>query len=408
MKSVIDFHIHSRYSRACSPRLTLANIALAAERKGVDIVATGDFTHPAWFKSINSELEEIGDSGRYRLRKSTSRTKFILSTEVSLVYRENDRARRIHLVVQAPSLQAVAALNKILGAKYNIHSDGRPILGIAAPAFIRLCLDIDTFFIIYPAHIWTPWYSVFGSNSGFDSLAECFQQETDNIFAYETGLSSDPPMNWRLSALDNVCRLSNSDAHSLDSIGREANVFAFHQENYQSIYNIIKNNLKAADQNGEGIIKTIEFYPEEGTYHLDGHRHCSFSCLPEKSVGLKNVCPRCGRALTIGVLNRVNVLAGRPVGFQLAGAVPFVSVVGLDKIIAGVIGVKNRQAVKVRKIYDRIIEEVGNELFVLTEADIDRLQVIHPETAAAIARLREGKVKIEAGFDGQYGRIELL
>lgn len=408
MRRFLDLHIHSPYSRACSPRLTLSNIAAAAVRKGIDIVATGDFTHPAWFKIISSELEEKSDSGLYQLKSANFKTLFLLSTEVSLVYRDSGKARRIHLVVHAPNLVAVASLNKYLGSKYNIRSDGRPILGISAPDFVRACLQINPYFLIYPAHIWTPWYAVFGSKSGFNSLEECFHEQTGFIYAYETGLSSDPAMNWRFSALDNLTCLSNSDAHSLENIGREANVFALPKDDYQSIYQIIKEKRQTSDYSGDGIIETLEFYPEEGMYHLDGHRDCTFSCLPEESRRLQNICPRCHRPLVIGVLNRVAELADRPFGFKLKTATPFRHLVELDKLIAESLNIKNCQSLRVQNIYNKMLDIFGNELFILTEVDLKLVAAEYPLIAEGINRVRTGRLIIDPGFDGQYGCVRIF
>ncbi len=288
MRKILDLHIHSRYSRACSPRLMLENIDKACRTKGIDIIASGDFTFPAWFRLLKKELEETSpDSGFYYYRQAPDRKiNFLIGTEVSLVYRDGDKARRIHLVVHAPNLGAAEELNRQLDKGFNIRSDGRPILGMSAPKFVKLALSIHPNFLIYPAHIWTPWYSVFGSKSGFDSLEACFHEQTENIYAYESGLSSDPPMNWRVSALDNLVLLSSSDAHSLENIGREATVMDFKsQPNYTQIYNNIR--LK------RNVIETIEFYPEEGTYYADGHRLCGFSCLPVKSREVNGLCPIC-------------------------------------------------------------------------------------------------------------------
>lgn len=408
MRRILDLHLHSNFARACSPRLTLSNMAVTAERKGVDIIACGDFTHPARFREIKSELVEVGKSGLYQLKDNSSKTLFILSTEVSLVYKDGGKARRIHLVVQAPNLEAVTRLNKYLSAKYNIHADGRPILGISAPKFVRLCLNIDAHFLIYPAHIWTPWYAVFGSKSGFDSLEECFQEETKNIYAYETGLSSDPSMNWRLSALDNLTCLSNSDAHSLDNIGREANVMSLFEDSYDNIYNVIKNNLRSQDLNREGMMETIEFYPEEGLYHLDGHRLCNFSCQPEVSASLNNICPVCGRPLTIGVLNRISDLADRPLDFRPDNIVPFRRFIELDKIIAESLGLKNRQAKKVGAVYDKLITALGSELSILMDVDIIRIRALNPLVARGVERVRAGQLRIIPGFDGQYGQVTVF
>ena len=404
MLQILDLHIHSRYSRACSPRLTLANIETACRQKGVDIIATGDFTHPAWFESIDKELEETSaGSGLYKLRSAPDdKIKFILSTELSLVYKDGDKVRRLHLVLHAPSIAAVRKLNKQLGDKFNIRSDGRPILGISAPDLVRLVLAVDHRFLIYPAHIWTPWFSVFGSKSGFDSLKECFKDQVKHIYAVETGLSSDPAMNWRLSALDKLTILSNSDAHSLDNIAREANIMELGTSpSYQEIYNHIKNRT--------GLVMTVEFYPEEGMYHIDGHRDCNFSCDPEESRRLKNICPVCHKPLIIGVLNRVEELADRPLDYQPKKAVPFKKLVELDKIIAESFGIKSRHSQKVRKEYDRLIAEFGSEMHILLELDLSNISKdIEKRIIEGISRVRRGDLIIQPGFDGQYGRINIF
>lgn len=408
MRRILDLHLHSRYSRACSPRLTLSNIGQAAAVKGVDIVATGDFTYPAWFKAMSEELEEIGNSGLYRLKGASGKTIFLLSTEVSLVYKDGGRARRLHLVVHAPNLEAVKELNVKLGASYNIRSDGRPILGISAPDFVRLCLSIHPQFLVYPAHIWTPWYAMFGSKSGFDSIEECFHEQSEFIYAYETGLSSDPEMNWRLSALDKLTCLSNSDAHSLENIGREANVMELKDDSYEAIYQAIKGNKRLAAGDAEGMIETIEFYPEEGMYHFDGHRDCNFSCSPEESKRLRNLCPRCGRPLIIGVSNRVAELADRPLGFKPDSAAPFRRLVELDKIIAEALQVKNRKSVKVDKLYRELIGKFGSELHILMDLDLSALKNDYMAVAEGIERVRRGQLTIIPGFDGQYGAIKVF
>lgn len=404
MRQILDLHIHSRYSRACSPKLTLVNIEAACRTKGVDIIATGDFTYPAWFESIKSELvETFAGSGLYKLKSAPDdKVRFILSTEVALVYKDEEKCRRIHLVIHAPSIEAVDKLNKLLDKKYNIRSDGRPILGIKAPELVKLILDIDSRFLIYPAHIWTPWFSVFGSKSGFDKLEDCFKEQTKNIYAYETGLSSDPKMNWRLSALDNLTLLSNSDAHSTANIAREANIMEISEPaSYQKIYDNIKNK--------KGIIETIEFYPEEGMYHFDGHRDCKFSCEPKESKKLKNICPVCKKPLIIGVLNRAEVLADRPCGYKPKNAPGFKKLVELDKIIAEAINVKNRNSVAVQKEYQSLLNRFGSELHILLELDLEKADLeIDERIVMGIKRVRSGELIIKPGFDGQYGEIKIF
>jgi uncharacterized protein (TIGR00375 family) len=417
MQQILDLHIHSRYSRACSPQLTLANIAATCLTKGIDIVATGDFTHPAWFTALNQELVETSPgAGLYRLKDGSSATvKFILSTEASLVYKDQDKVRRLHLVIHAPNLEAVAELNRQLGQRFNIRSDGRPILGISAPDLVKLILQIDPNFLIYPAHIWTPWYSVFGSKSGFDSLEACFHEQVDHIYAIETGLSSDPAMNWRLSALDQLTILSSSDAHSLHNIGREANIFQFKAEpTYSQIYEMIKHQTQAKlDSTGQviepGLLSTIEFYPEEGMYHFDGHRNCNFSCEPAVSRGYHNLCPVCHKPLIIGVLNRVEELADRPIGYRPARAVDFKKLVELDKIIAEALGIKSRESKVVQRHYQELTSRFGSELSILLDLDLEQAGTsLDSRISEGISRMRRGDLIIQPGFDGEYGQVHIF
>lgn len=403
MQLIFDGHIHSRYSRACSRDLTLENIARYSQIKGIDLIATGDFTHPQWFSSIEKELIETSpNSGFYCLRSGNfPKVKFLLSTEVALIYKAGGRARRLHIVVHGPSLEAVRELNRLLGLRFNVKSDGRPILGISAPDFVKLCLSVSPQFIIYPAHIWTPWFSVFGSKSGFNNLKECFEDTTKNIFAFETGLSSDPEMNDRVSLLDNLACLSNSDAHSLMNIGREANILEMKEESYRDLYRILS-------QEPERIKATIEFYPEEGMYHFDGHRACGFSCAPTETLKLKSICPKCRRPLTVGVAYRLEELADRQLG-EKQNPRRFHRLVGLDKIIAEVFGIKNRGAKKVRQEYDRLVALFSNEINILLFADLKKMAA---ETDAAIidgiSRVRQERLIISPGFDGEYGQVKIF
>ncbi|MBI4778865.1 DNA helicase UvrD, partial [Candidatus Falkowbacteria bacterium] len=391
--------------------------------KCVVIIATGDFTFPAWFSDRKNKLTETkAGSGLYKLKSAKDdKVKFILSTEVALIYKDGGKVRRIHLVIHAPSLESVEELNNLLDKKYNIRSDGRPILGMSAPALMELCLKIDKKFLIYPAHIWTPWFSVFGSKSGFDKMAECFHEYTKDIYAVETGLSSDPEMNWRLSALDKLSILSNSDAHSLPNIAREANVFEMEEINYNEIYKIIKNKILFDDKKNDlGIKFTIEFYPEEGMYHYDGHRACGVSLTPEQTKRYKGICPICKKPLTIGVMNRVDELADRPSLTEASsgnlpdlnppvGQAKFVKLVELDKIIAEALGVKSRQAVKVQTIYKNLIKQGGSELNILLNISHKELaNMTDPAIAEGIKRVREGRLIIKPGFDGQYGMVKIF
>lgn len=408
IEKIIDLHIHSRYSRACSPLLELLNIAKYCQIKGIDIVATGDFTHPAWFQHIKENLAEIKDTGLYRLKNSDIPVKFILSTEISCIYRHLDKTRRLHLVLLAPNIAAVEELIIALEKKgVNLRADGRPIMGLSAQEIMRITQEIDKRFFVIPAHAWTPWFAVFGSKSGYDSLEECFGEFTSLITAIETGLSSDPPMNRRLSVLDNITLVSNSDAHSLDNLGREANVLSFNNEaeiNYDKIAEIIKTGDK------KQFLYTIEFYPEEGMYHFDGHRDCAVCFSPKQTKQNKFICPHCQKNLTVGVLHRVEDLADREEqDINWDKFVPHRYVVPLKEIIAKVIGVGVKSK-KVEDEYSRLIKNIGSEFNILLRAPAEEIKKYsdYKNLALAIDNTRAGKVKISPGFDGQYGAVEVL
>lgn len=405
MKQILDLHIHSKYSRACSKDLTLENIDRTCRIKGVDVIVTGDMTHPAWFSSIKNELEEIGKSGLYKLKKADDdKMKFILGTEVALIYSDGGKCRRIHICLHAPNLEAAEKLNDHLEKRgVNLKSDGRPIFGMTAPDLVKICLDIHPKFLIYPAHIWTPWFAVFGSKSGFDSMEECFKDQTGHIYAYETGLSSDPEMNWRLSALDDLTLLSNSDAHSLPNIAREANIFDLKEFSYDEIYETIKNkDLKK-------IKETIEFYPEEGMYHYDGHRACKIVMTPEETKKNKGICPKCKKPLTVGVFHRVDDLADRELGGRPSNSYPYRKLVELDKVIAEAIGIKSRRSKRVMKEYDLLTRKFGSEIHILLHADLQKIGASSGQTIAeAIRRVREGKLQVDPGYDGEYGEVRIF
>ena len=411
MKQVIDLHIHSKYSRACSPNLDLENIYKACKIKGVNIITTADFTHPVWFKQLKDNLEQIGKTGLYKLKKFDNEdVKFISGTELSCVYSKNGKTRRIHIVVLAPNLDVVEEINNQLGKRFRLDYDGRPILGIDTKELFKLLLKIDERCMLIPAHIWTPWFGMLGSKSGFNSIEECFEEMTDKIYSIETGLSSDPEMNWRLSALDNFTLVSNSDAHSLQNIAREANVMEMENPSYEELCNIIKMRKKGkAKQQLKKFLYTIEFYPEEGMYHLDGHRSCNIRFTPEQSRKNKNICPVCKKPLTIGVLNRVEQLADRREGERPSNVVPFKKLIELDKIIAESMGIKSRNSKAVQKEFMKIINQTGNELAVLIDLSYEELEKItSPRIVEAIRRVREGRLIIQPGFDGQYGSIKIF
>lgn len=399
MRTICDFHIHSKYARATSKAMNLEGLDEWAEKKGIEVISAADFTHPLWFSELTSKLEEA-EPGLYRLKGSSRKTRFILTTEVSCIYSKKGAVRRIHLLLFAPSLEVVARINTQLGLRGNLRSDGRPILGLDAAEVARIAFTADERCLVVPAHAWTPWFSVFGSKSGFDSLEECFEDLTPNIFAVETGLSSDPAMNWRLSRLDNITLISNSDSHSLPKIGREANVFDIEKLSYEAIAGVMKTR--------KGFLYTVEFFPEEGKYHYDGHRLCLVRLSPAESRKRNNICPSCSKPLTIGVLNRVEELADRTEGAKPQGAVPFKSMIPLDEIIADALG--QRVGTKqVAEEYERLLSRLGSEFAVLLDASKELIcEVARPEVAEGVFRVREGRVKVEPGYDGEYGVIKIF
>jgi uncharacterized protein (TIGR00375 family) len=400
MKLVADFHIHSKYSRATSPLMDLESLDKWAQIKGINVLGTGDFTHPEWFLQIKKKLEPA-EHGLLKLRASESPTRFILTSEISCIYSKNKKVRKIHIVIFAPSFEAVEKINAKLNLIGNLKADGRPILGLDAKELAKIVLDADKNCFVVPAHAWTPWFSVFGSKSGFNSLEECFEDYTKYIYAIETGLSSDPAMNWRLSQLDKITLISNSDAHSAQKIGREANVFDI-DLNYNAITDAIKN------KDPKKFLYTLEFFPEEGKYHYDGHRLCDLSLSPPESKKYNNICPRCGKPLIIGVLNRVEELADRPEGFVPKGSIPFKKLIPLQEIIADSIGVSTASK-EVLRLYNNLITNIGNELDILLEADVHKIEKISlPEVAEGVIKVRNGQVYIEPGYDGVYGKIKIF
>lgn len=402
MHFITDLHAHSRFSRACSKELTLPNIAKWCEIKGINIVGTGDFTFPRWFEEIKEQLEETGD-GIFKLNGSPSATRFLLTTELSAIYKQGDKVRRVHLCVFLPSILSVEKLIDSLEAHgANLKSDGRPILGLSAKEITKLVLDADARGLVVPAHCWTPWFAVFGSKSGFDSLEECFEEMTPYIHAVETGLSSDPPMNWRISGLDSVLLLSNSDAHSLRNLGREANVFEADSFDYETLHSMLVTRDK------KRFLYTIEFHPEEGMYHYDGHRVCYFSCTPAETKNHDGICPSCKKPLVIGVMNRVEMLANRPEGAGAKGKVPFKYIVPLEIVIGEALG-RQRGTKGVTAIYEKLIREIGNEFSILLDMPYDEIsRATLPEVVEAIRRMREGKLIIKPGYDGVYGTVKIF
>jgi uncharacterized protein (TIGR00375 family) len=400
MEFVADFHLHSKYSKATSAQMNLENLDRWAKIKGILVLGTGDFTHSQWFEELKEKLEPA-EPGLFKLKNSNSETRFILTSEVSCVYQKRRRLRKIHLIIFSPSFEICEKINKKLAIYGDLSSDGRPTLTLDAKELVKIVLDTSENTLIVPAHIWTPWFSLFGSKSGFDSIEECFENYSKYIFAGETGLSSNPAMNWRLSALDRITLISCSDAHSPSHIGREANIF-----NCELSYFEIVKAIKEKDKNK--FLYTIEFYPEEGKYHYDGHRNCGVSFSPKETKKYNGICPVCGKPLTIGVLNRVEQLADRPEGFQPENAIPFKSLIPLEEIIADALG-QGVGTIEVEKEYKNLIEKFKNEFNVLINTPRSDLEVVTlPEIAEGIIRAREGKVFIEPGYDGVYGKIRIF
>jgi len=380
-----------------------------AKIKGIIVLGTGDFTHPEWFRNLEEKLEPA-EPGLFCLKAGpkvaggSSNIRFILTAEISCIYSKKGKVRKIHTLVFAPSFEAVEKINTFLGWTGNLKSDGRPILGMDAKELAKIVLDSSPECLVIPAHAWTPWFSIFGSKSGFDSIEECFEDFSKYIFAIETGLSSDPAMNWRLSALDKITLISNSDSHSPGKIGREANIFQSNNLSYQSIAGALKKeNVKDSK-----MISTIEFFPEEGKYHFDGHRLCEVSLSPKESKKYNNICPKCGKPLTIGVLNRVEELADRPEGFILESAPTYKNLIPLDEIIADAL----RSTVVSKRVaeeYKNLIKKVGNEFNAILRASRSDLEMATlPEIAEGIMRVREGRVNIAPGYDGTYGKISIF
>jgi len=384
--------------------MDLENLDKWARIKGIKVLGTGDFTHPEWLKNLKEKLTPA-EPGLYKLSTRPNlvdnSTRFLLTAEISCIYSKNGRVRKIHILIFAPNFEVVEKINTHLSWIGNLKADGRPILGLDAKELAKIVLGISEDCLVIPSHAWTPWFSIFGSRSGFDSIEECFEDYSKYIYSIETGLSSSPDMNWRLSALDKITLISCGDAHSPQKVGREANVFDI-ELSYLAIIEAIKS------KNPQKFLYTIEFFPQEGKYHYDGHRVCGISLSPQESKKYNNICPRCGRVLTIGVLNRVEKLADRPEGFKPKNAIPFKNLIPLEEIIAESLGMTSGTKQVVGE-YNNLIEKFGSEFRVLLEVSFQELKkVTLPEISEGIIRVREGKVYIEPGFDGVYGKIRIF
>ena len=406
MKFIADLHIHSRYSRATSRDLNLEALWRWAQLKGIRVVGTGDCTHPGWLEELGRKLLPT-ECGLFNLRdvpcepanvpaSCRAKVSFLLSGEISCIYRKGGRTRKVHCLVHLPDIAAARRLNLSLARIGNLASDGRPILKLDAKDLLGMVLEASPEAMLIPAHAWTPHFSVFGAVSGFDSLYECFEDLTPEIRAIETGLSSDPAMNWRLSALDGITLVSNSDAHSAAKLGREATVFDT-ELSYHGIYSGIAG--------GAGVASTIEFFPEQGKYHADGHRGCGVRLSPAETIANGYRCPGCGAKVTVGVLHRVELLADRARGARPALAPPFRSVIPLLDLIGGalMVGTLTKRA---QSLYFDLLQRVGNEFQILLEAPLEEIARASSATLAqGIGRMRLGEVEIDPGYDGRFGKV---
>lgn len=408
MPFIADLHIHSRYSRATSKEMSPESIWVWAQLKGISVIGTGDFTHPGWFKELNEKLEP-GGNGLFKLKKSFMKDNipdscrsdvfFMLTTEISSIYTKKGKTRKIHSILFVPDFEVAKKVNLALLKIGNLSSDGRPILGIDAKELLKIVLDSSPDSMLVPAHAWTPHFSIFGSESGFDSIEECFEELTPYIYAIETGLSSNPPMNWRLSTLDKVTLLSNSDAHSPNKIGREANIFDT-EISYNGIIDAIKTK--------KGLIGTIEFFPEEGKYHYDGHKACGISLSPKETKKYNYLCPVCSKRVTVGVMHRIEKLADREEGFMPKDHKSYYSIIPLPEIISEIFKVgTNSKAVD--REYKNLLQRLGNEFRILMDLPLKDIESAgFPLLSEAIGKMRKGDVYIAPGFDGEYGKIKIL
>lgn len=393
---IADLHIHGKYARACSKDLSIKNLEKYARLKGVGLLGTGDCLHPKWLDEIKNNLKQ-DENG---ILWTESRFPFLLQTEISLMYTQDKKGRRIHYVILFPNLEVLDQIIEELKKKGRVDYDGRPIFGISSIEFVERMMDISKDIEIIPAHAWTSWYGIFGSMSGFDSVEECFGEKAKYIHALETGLSSTPAMNWRISGLDKYSMLSFSDCHSAFPwrLGRECCVFDLREITYNEIIDAIRN------KESEKLKMTIEFFPEEGKYHFDGHRNCNFSCDPKESKKLHDLCPVCRRNLTIGVLNRVEQLADREEGFVPEHAPPFKSLIPLSELIA-LANKTTPYTTKTWEIYNKLISAFGNEFKVLLETEKEKLaSVVNENIAEIIIKNRNGEIRIIPGYDGVYGK----
>jgi len=406
LRVIADLHIHSRFSRATSQRMNIDEITRFARIKGLNLVGTGDFTHPKWLEELTEELTEILDTDLYGTTKhKASPIRFMITAEVSTIFTVEGSVKKIHHVILTPSLETAVQINERLKLYGDLSIDGRPTLDMNAPQLVEEVMQVSDENVVIPSHAWTPWFSIFGAFSGFDRVEDCYQDMTKHISALETGLSSDPPMNWRLSALDKFALVSNSDSHSgwPWRIGREANVFELERLTYQEVFDAIRK------KDPKRFNFTIETYPAYGKYHWTGHRNCDVSLSPQEAVKFGNRCPVCRRKLTKGVEQRVEELADRRDGFKPEGAIGYMHLLPLSEIIATVLGVSYPGAQKVWNIYNPLIARFGDEYTVLIDATGEEMsRIVDPRIAEAVVRVREEKTRVIPGYDGVYGQLVIF
>ncbi|NWG11586.1 DNA helicase UvrD [Candidatus Bathyarchaeota archaeon] len=406
MRVIADLHIHSRYSRATSQKMCIEEIARFASIKGLNLVGTGDFTHPKWLKELRETLVPASGAGLHEVAGvQRAPVYFMMTTEVCTVFTFKNDVKKIHHVILTPNIETALQINDRLANYGNLEADGRPTLDMNAPQLVEEIMEISDENMVFPAHAWTPWFSIFGAYSGFNNVEDCYQDMTKHIRALETGLSSDPPMNWRLSKLDNYTLVSNSDSHSFWPwrIGREANVFELDRPSYREIVDAIRFRDKRKFK------FTIETDPAYGKYHWSGHRNCHVSFSPQEAIKFGNICPVCRRNLTRGVEQRVEELADRPANFKSDGAIGFMHLLPLSEIIATVLNVDSPSSQNVWSIYNLLIEKFGNEYTVFIDASEDTLRrAVDEKIAQAIIRVRERRVKVMPGYDGVYGQIKIF
>ena len=402
-KVICDFHIHSKFSRATSSRMDVQSLVQYGTQKGLNVIGTGDFTHPKWLKELEDQLEEYYNTNLFKPKEALDeKLRFMLTAEVCTSFKYEEKPRRIHHLLFTPNFDSAKQVSEKLAKFGSLESDGRPILRLSPPELVEMVKETSKRNVIVPAHIWTPWFSLFGSKSGFERIEDCYKDMTKHIFALETGLSSDPPMNWRLSALDKYTLISNSDSHSPYPyrIGREANVFDLKEISYREIIDSIR--LKDKKR----FKFTIETHPAYGKYHWTGHRKCNIMMSPQDSKRLKGICPRCGRKMTRGVDERIDELSDRNEGYKPESAIDYKHLMPLHEIIAQSLGIQQIYSPSVWRLYDLLISRFGDEYSVLLEAPKDEIALIsNDELANAIITVRDNKIAVIPGYDGVYGKL---